>query len=546
MKALLRDASDAVALRKSPPPTTSLLVHRGESDVQRLLDVLHASGYYAARVEVQLAGSPARRLLVFEIRPGPRYRLGAVVIDAGGAVAPSRRTLGLKRGLPARSTYVAEAEDRLLREMRLQGHPFPQLAERHYRVDPTGAVLNIRFRVEPGPAAVFGATAVTGLVRVKEGFVRNEIEWQEGDAYSPKAIDDTRTEMMRSALFSTIRLQPAEALDDNGALAVELSLKERRRRTVALGVGYRTDEGAGATAAWEHRNLYGGAEKLRFRATVAEASRGVEAGFTKPQFRRRDQTLLLTMRAAEDSPEAYESRSLRTAALLERDWSPDLEARLGAAFRYTVVDQLDDEDDFILASVPASLDWNTSDDPLDARQGGRLLVTAEPFYDLLGRNVGFVKGTTTANRYVPFDRDRNWVLAGRATVGSLMGAGRTKVPADERFYAGGGSSIRGYGYQTVGPLEDDDPVGGRSLLELSAELRVRVTPSFGLVAFLDGGTAFASPVPDFDETVQWGAGLGVRYFTVVGPVRADVGVPVDKREGLDKDYQFYVSIGQAF
>jgi len=120
------------------------------------------------------------------------------------------------------------------------------------------------------------------------------------------------------------------------------------------------------------------------------------------------------------------------------------------------------------------------------------------------------------------------------------------VPADERFYAGGGGSIRGYSYQSVGPLSGGDPVGGRSLLELSTELRLRLGERFGFVGFLDGGSAFGAAFPDFDEELLWGTGLGFRYFTAVGPLRLDFAVPLDRRHGIDDAFQVYISLGQAF
>jgi translocation and assembly module TamA len=128
----------------------------------------------------------------------------------------------------------------------------------------------------------------------------------------------------------------------------------------------------------------------------------------------------------------------------------------------------------------------------------------------------------------------------------MSGAERDEIPADIRFYAGGGGSIRGYAYQSVGPTQNNEPIGGRSLITMSAELRIKITEKMGLVAFVDGGSAFESAFPDFEETLQWGGGLGFRYFTAIGPLRLDVGIPINRRAGIDDSFQIYVSIGQAF
>lgn len=538
------EASEACALRDRPPPTDALLLGRGERDVPRVLERLRSEGYYGATVAVRLVASGRR--LVFDVDAGPRYRLGRVSIDASPARAPEARSIGLKPGEVARASYVLEAEEQLLQHVRRQGHPFPRVRERRVTHDPARRVIAVDWSVDPGRAATMGPVAVTGLVRVSETCVRNELAWPEGRRFDPDAIDEARTRLMRSALFSAVRFEMPDEVPPDGSLRVRVDLRERRRRTVTLGAGYKTDEGAGGFAQWEHRNLFGGAERLGLGATVAEATRSAQAQFAKPHVGRPRQSLVLDARAAEDRPDAYVSRNVRTSAMLVREWTARVTGRAGAAFRYSVVDQLDEEDDFVLASLPVEVDWNTSDDLLDPRRGARLLARAEPFYDVVQGDLGFLKSRATISRYQRLNRERTWLLAGRASVGGIAGAGAGAIPADERFYAGGGSSIRGYAYQSVGPMQDDDPLGGRSLLELSVELRAQVGASLGFVAFVDGGTAFENSVPDFDETIRWGAGAGVRYYTLVGPVRADIGVPLDPRDGIDRDYQLYVSIGQAF
>jgi translocation and assembly module TamA len=106
--------------------------------------------------------------------------------------------------------------------------------------------------------------------------------------------------------------------------------------------------------------------------------------------------------------------------------------------------------------------------------------------------------------------------------------------------------VRGFGYQLAGALDDDNnPIGGRSLLELSGEVRVRLTETIGVVAFVDAGSDFSSSVPNFNEPLRVGVGPGLRYFSPIGPVRLDVGFPINKRDS-DDAFQLYVSLGQAF
>ncbi len=200
-----------------------------------------------------------------------------------------------------------------------------------------------------------------------------------------------------------------------------------------------------------------------------------------------------------------------------------------------------------LFGVPAFILRDITDDPLDPTEGSRLRFAPTPYVGWYQTSQHFMTDELSATTYHSLDPERRYILAGRAKVGSLVGESRSSVPADKRFYAGGGNSIRGYPFQKVGPLDDQrDPIGGRSLVEFSAELRARIWGNFGVVPFIDGGTVFSSAVPDFSETLRWGAGLGLRYYTAIGPVRVDLATPLNPRKDVDDPFQFYISLGQSF
>ncbi|MBK5101266.1 MAG: BamA/TamA family outer membrane protein, partial [Desulfobacteraceae bacterium] len=243
---------------------------------------------------------------------------------------------------------------------------------------------------------------------------------------------------------------------------------------------------------------------------------------------------------------AYTSRSFKNVALIERALGTQINLGGGLAFKTSKVEQMGDEQRYRLLSIPLHLDWDTSDDFLNPTRGGRLAIQCAPTYNILEPRFGFVKGKLSFTRYLGLLQEPLLLLAGRAAAGFMPGAGHRSVPADERFYAGGGGSIRGYAYQSVGPIEGATPLGGRSILELSLELRVKLTETFGIVGFIDGGSAFESAFPDFAEDTLWGTGLGIRYFTPIGPLRLDVGIPLTRRENIDDSFQIYVSLGQAF
>ncbi|WP_428672913.1 BamA/TamA family outer membrane protein, partial [Roseibium sp.] len=168
----------------------------------------------------------------------------------------------------------------------------------------------------------------------------------------------------------------------------------------------------------------------------------------------------------------------------------------------------------------------------------------EPAYDTLNSNaIGFVKGTVSS--YYALDDSKRFILAGKATAGSIFAPSVEAIPASRRYIAGGGGSIRGYAYRNVGPRVDGEVTGGRSIIELSGEVRIQVTETIGVVGFVDAGNAYEDSFPDFSEGLKVGVGGGLRYFTPIGPLRIDAAVPLDPEKD-DPDFALYVGLSQAF
>jgi translocation and assembly module TamA len=312
-------------------------------------------------------------------------------------------------------------------------------------------------------------------------------------------------------------------------------------------VRYRTDEGPGGNIGWVHRNFFGQGEQVELELDASGIGGFLTGTFRKPAFLRRDQALIARSRAGYEDTEAFTSRFAGAGIALERQLRPGMRLTGGPAFRAAAIEEADGEEEtFGLVSLPVTFDWDRSDDLLDPTRGGRLVAQNEPFVDTFGSGVRFNRARVGYSHYLEVLDEPRIVLAGRVALGSIVGASRDDVPADLRFYAGGGGSVRGFGFQLAGELdEDDDPVGGRSLFETSFEVRAKVTETIGVVAFVDAGAAFEPSLPDFSEPLRVGAGPGLRYYSPVGPIRVDVGFPINRRDD-DDPFQIYVSIGQAF
>lgn len=553
LRGLLERSSQLMALQGRPPFTAVGLQRRIDGDIERFQDVLRSEGYYRAtvRAEVDREQTPPKVRLIID--PGPPFRLESFEVayaPADGAAAapkPGIRDLGVELDTVARAPAVVAGEKAALRFLANRGRPLARVADRRIIVDHATETMRVHLDVDPGPEARFGAVSVDGLHGVEEDYVRVLIPWRQGDLYDQRLVDRYRTRLLRTGLFSAVSIDRSQALAEGGALPVQTRLVEGKQRSVGFGVRYSTGEGPAVKVFWEHRNLFGRNEDLGVAVEVGAIEQSAEVRFVRPDFRLPEQDLFLDAAATRTNSTAFNELSLETSAGLERPLGEDWRGSLATSLEWARLDDQEGSRTSTLAGLPGWVYYDGSNDLYNPTKGVRLRLGTTPYAGWFDKTVGFLVSEATGSAYVPFDEARRFVLAGRLRVGSIVGQPRDDVPANKRFYAGGGESIRGYKFQEVGPIDDDnDPLGGRSLFETSLELRTRVWGNLGVVSFVEGGNVFESEYPDFADPPRWAAGGGLRYFTPIGPVRLDIAFPLNRRDDIDDPYQFYIALGEAF
>jgi len=548
----LEAASSLKTLVKDPPATAMGLRRRLQSDREAMTHLLRSEGYFDARVDGTITEGETAEVSV-SVTPGPRYHVsGTRVVYASatttaGSLPKTLDHVGLSAGAPAQADAVITAQTRLVTTLRREGRPFAKVRTRQVAVNGARHAMAVRLLVDAGPPAVFGDTRIDGLDRLERGYLVALIPWHEGDTFDQGLLDQYRTKLLATRLFTAVSVAPAEAPDTEGRLTVQVTLTEAPRRSVGAGLRFSTEDGPGARLSWEHRNLLGRAEKLRANIDLGLYEQSAGLLFDKPQFLHPDQTLHVTSALTASDQAAYEGLSLETAAALDRRLSDHWRVSAGTLLELADLKDANETSQSVLVGFPLGATRDTTDSPLDPTEGTRLGLTLTPFTGRMDdRAVSFGVMDATASAYwAPLDDD--WlILASRTRVASLVGADTQDVPATRRLYAGGGGSVRGYGHQMIGPLDDDDdPTGGRSAVELGLEARIKVTDSIGVVPFVEAGAVTESPWPDFEDPIQYAAGLGGRYYTDFGPLRVDIGVPLNPRDA-DDFVQIYISLGQAF
>lgn len=552
LRDFLMDVSQSFEFQDHGAASPSILRRRVRDDETRLLKALRSKGFYGASVNGSVRGDGSSLEAILMVETGPVYLIEEVRIERTGApkdpvVEIALADIGLEIGMPAEAARLKAAEEVLLDVARRSGYPSPAIAEARYVVDHDRTTLTSRILLNPGAPATFGPLTIEGLRTVKEGYVRVIADWRVDHPYDPRILKDLKRRIGDTSLFSTIIVETPSLPDGEGRLPVTLRVEERDRRTVELGLRVTSgDDFLSANASWQHRNFFGGGEAVKAETTLSSLEQKAALGLRKPHFVKRDQTFVASTVARHEDSDAFEESSLAGFVGLERQAWDIYTTNVGLAGELASISDSKDDSYFALVGVPLGLARDSRDTPLDATTGTLISARATPWASLSESSSGFVVGELSGAAYQKLGTPRI-VAAARARIGSILASDLQDVPANKRFYAGGGSSIRGYEFRRVGPLDGDgDPTGGRSVAEIGAEIRFLVTESIGVVPFIDGGQIYKSTLPGFDEDLQWAAGLGLRYITPIGPIRLDLAFPLDRRPGIDDRFQFYVSIGQAF
>lgn len=555
----LRERFDTLSTLKAgenKPANVAQIDRRAREDAELLAQLLRADGYYGARVEPAVAADTARQhiTVTLDIRTGDLYRLESVELpglDAAGDKSEAlRQAFAVKAGEPADADDIVKGEDALRARIGSEGFPFAKVAEPELVVDHETRTARLKVDVEPGAPKAFGTIRMADRRIFGPRHVMRIARFETGQPYDARMIEDLRRALIATGLVSSVKLEAVPAED--GVVDIAVAVEPAPRRTIAGEVGYGTGQGIRAEVSWQHRNLIRPEGAVTFRGVAGTQEQLIGSSLRRNNFRARDQVLTAQASLANINRDAYDARTFSVGAGIERQtniiwqkkwiWSAGVEL-LASDERDTVGPEATPRRrTFLIGALPGMLAYDGTDDLLNPQRGFRLSGRLSPELSLQSGVFGYARAQIDASAYQPVSE--KVVVAGRVRLGTILGAERDRIAPSRRFYAGGGGSVRGYGYQDIGPVDPNgDPIGGRSLAEFSLEARVRIG-DFGVVPFVDAGNIYTSPLPHVND-LRFGAGIGARYYTNFGPIRVDVGTPLNRRAG-DARIAVYVSLGQAF
>lgn len=559
-------------------PANGAQINRRVREDTDLLDrMLRNEGYYDATVTSDVRSVGARLEVQFGVEAGPRYTYNAVNLNglaAAGAQEAARLSPFYARdsdtiepdgtvrpGTPLApgdfivADDIIDAQGHLQFAMRETGYPFGAVGEELVTIDHDIRQGTLDQAVTPGARLRFGAIIANdgGLLGARH--IQRIARFRAGEYYRYSDTDDLRRALISTGLVASVDIRPV-ANADGEAVDMAVDLTPAPPRTIAGQLGFSSGQGFRAEVSWEHRNLFPPEGALILRGIAGTREQLGSITFRRNNFRARDRVLTAQALASNIDSDAFQARTIQLSGRLERASTLIYQKRWSWAFGAEILgtDELafvpavnaDIRQRYLIAGAFGLLSYDRSNNLLDPTRGFRLTARVAPEASLNNGTRIYVRGQFDATGYLPVS-DRV-VLAGRARIGTIVGAERDDIAPSRRYYAGGGGSVRGYGYQRIGPRSaDNDPVGGTGLFEVAAEARIKLFGDFSIVPFVDAGNVYDSSFPDITDVsdLQYGAGIGVRYATNFGPIRVDIGTPINPRPG-DSRIGVYVSLGQAF
>jgi translocation and assembly module TamA len=613
LNATLKATSELQTLRKTAPVGPFGLIGRARGDLERLKTVLESFGYYQSYVEIRIDGLPlddpgvgeelTSRSNDAEIKitfsTGPLYHLRKIEID-GQVPAAADKILGLESDAPAIAADVLAAGDRLLNWLEDQGYAFAKLDTPVAHEDPPNRVLDVSFHAVPGIRVQIGEIRIRGLKQMKEPVVRKRLLLHTGEQYGATKIEAARKDLLALGVFASVSVRVGTKPDSEGRVPITFTARERPQHAVSLSGAYSSDLGGSTGVSWTKRNVSGKADSLTLSATAINLGGGtstngigydVNGKYLIPDWKERNQSLQVAVGAIRQSLDAYDQTAYTGTVTINRKLSSIWSVSAGFGIEQESIDQhecstdlnclfgedqlcispdpanpipppspacTDQRFSYTLLSLPITALFNTTglDSPLeDATHGMRVSLSVTPTFSFGHPSTRFFITQATGSVYFDFNTiglsktPGRSVLALRALAGLAAGAGEFSLPPDQRFYAGGSGTIRGYRYQSVGPLfPNGNPVGGTAINAGSVEFRQRIGTNFGTAVFLDAGNVSKSLNP-ISGTLKTGAGAGLRYYTPIGPIRLDLALPLQRRTSgpnPDDAFEIYIGLGQAF
>lgn len=540
---------------KDKKNTTRLAINRRLTRDQKKIGVyLKSIGYFDYFLDKKIRMKRGKARVTLTVKLGPQYNFGDIEFISDGDPLPDI-DIPLEKGTVFSSTLLLKAEEIFLTHLSENGYPSPLIRDREIIQDSDRKIVSVLIYLNPGQKTRFGETQITVGNFVKKSFIQNRLKWCKGQIFNQEKLDESRDNLINTDIFDGVVVK---AKSVEGAFTpIDVTLSERKRHYIGLGLDYSTEDGFGGKVFWGHRNLWNGGEQLKISYEHLQLKKGLEAELFVPDVLTVDQTWHSTLEVASETFDAYDAEIMKIATGFSKPFGI-YKRDFGIAVSHEKVEG----NPFFLIGFPFMISRDSTGKEVDPFRGQYIEVVLEPNKDIRETRAFFVITKARLSTFFKLAGNGRLVLAFNGKTGSIVSKNFRDIPQSRLFYIGGAKSIRGYKYQYAGPLtsepnpDDRTPKGGRGFAELETEIRYRINDEWGAVAFVDMGALtenqfifdrVKSRVDPDDGKLFTGVGLGARYyFADVSPLRLDIAMPLTRRKDIDRALQIYVSFGHSF
>ncbi|TAN40905.1 MAG: outer membrane protein assembly factor BamA [Nitrospirae bacterium] len=531
-----------------------------ERDRESVRDLYGALGYLETvvkKIEVAMSEDKGSAGLTVQIEEGERTTIESVTITGSRPEVAEElaRVSGLKTGDPYNEVDISDGRFRILDHYSRTGYSAADVAVQREILDRRARVV---FQVTEGAKKYLGTTVITGNTRTRYKVIQRELLHKDGQPFDHAVFAEEKHKLYKLGLFTDVEIETADVEGDRSSVLVKVT--EGNAGSVEFGAGYAEHDRLRGFVEVSYRNLGGMNREGLMRAEVSSLEQRYLLQYNEPWFLGRTFPLRVFFQYdkkreinASTKEILYRLTRYSLTAGIEKKLSSVMKSELYYEFALVrtadvkpdVVLTKEDSGTIAISSIKPALVYDTRDNPFEPEKGVLAGASLKFASFLLFSETNFAKLELYASRYQKLGR--GLVLAVSLRGGVAYHFGDTQeLPLVERFFLGGRSTVRGFDQDTLGPKgADGNPTGGNVFLMGNAELRVAIGKGFGLVPFVDIGNVWVNTKQMHLTDLRYTTGLGLRYNTPVGPLRADYGYKLNREPGESRG-ALHFSVGHAF
>jgi len=544
MAQTLRQGLNLARWQNDPQMTPEQLRRLAEEAVRESRETAATEGYFSAEVNVRIEEKPEQWIVHLTLDPGPRTQVGEVDIRFRGPATEDeearellrrvREGWTLRRGQPFRQEDWAAAKRAAVRVLSGWRYAGARVADSRALVDPAARRAALFVELDSGPPFRFGELRVSGVRRYSERLVENLSPFRAGDVYDRDQLLVFQRRLLESGYFVSVQadIDPAEGKPE--ASPVRVALIEASTQHVETGIGYSTDAGPRLELRYSDQDVLDSAWRFRSGLRLDDKIRSLQLDLDSPP-RPGGRWNSYFARARETDIQNEATREL--AAGVSHNWGAELEpsALILSAHveEQRVAGDVTDDRHAVYAGFRRT--FRKTDDFVAPRSGYLAMVEVGGAPAALASRA-FLRGIVSGSFFIPNGRRGDILLRGQA--GRVLAEGREGIPASFLFRTGGDQTVRGYAFESLGVRQGEAIVGGRRFVVASAEYTHWFGESWGLAAFADAGNAWDD---GSEPQAALGVGIGARFRTPIGPIRADVAY--GEQTG---GFRLHFSVGYSF